>query len=201
MPIDQLSLVDVVMWRNIFVTVPVFFAIQALFILLCKYEFTLVNLIGKVVFIQVILAVVYMVVFKIIQNNPNHTFPFQNVEISQELVNKIVSGIVANVNTALKYYIDILSCKDLGKTLLFGVVVLIVSWLGKKMGGETFLYIALNLVFTVPLIYEWKQDEIDKVIKIGCEQSKKYIDLGLSKLPPQAKDILAKLNLDSKKTQ
>ena len=69
-PVEQLSLADILMWRNIFVTVPVFLAIQALFLLLCKYEFTLVNLIGKVVFIQVLISVGYMVVFKIIQNNP-----------------------------------------------------------------------------------------------------------------------------------
>ncbi|KAG2373166.1 hypothetical protein C9374_012768 [Naegleria lovaniensis] len=197
-PLDQLSAVDVIMWRNYLVTLPVFLAIQALFLLIVKYEFSVVTLVGRIVLLQVILSIVYMVVFKIVQNNPNLKFPFEDVQISEALVNKIVSGVVANVNAVLKYYVDILSCKNLSKSLLFALVVQIICWLGKKISGETFLYVALNVLFTLPLIYEWKQTEIDNVVSIGCQKAKEQLSIVYEKLPPQAKEFLSKLDLEKK---
>ena len=68
-PIKELSLCDIIMWRNYFITLPLFLSIHALFILLNKYEFSVITLVGRVVLIQVILSFLYIVVFKILQNN------------------------------------------------------------------------------------------------------------------------------------
>lgn len=73
-PMDQLSAVDVIMWRNYLVTLPIFLTIQALFLLIVKYEFSVVTLVGRIILVQVILSIVYMVVFKIVQNNPKYVF-------------------------------------------------------------------------------------------------------------------------------
>jgi hypothetical protein len=166
--LKELTFKDVLLWKNIYVSLILFLSGQAVHLLLTKYEFSVLTLVGRIVLIQVLIFFLYNVGTRIIQNIPkNADLPLGDLKLSQEVIQPIVQTIVDKINSGLNFYVDILMCKDLGRTVKFAAVVQLLCWIGKIMSGTTFLYLAFNLAFIVPKVYELKQKEIDQVIALG----------------------------------
>jgi hypothetical protein len=67
-PLKDLALVDVFLWRNVFVSAILFILTHAIYLLLTKYKFTVVTLVGRVIQIQVIIFFLYIVFARIVKN-------------------------------------------------------------------------------------------------------------------------------------
>jgi len=193
-PIKTLTFQDILLWRHFYVSLAFFVMIQAVYILLEYYQFTVVTLVGRILQIQVIVCFLYIVGARLIKNASNTVeLPFSNFQVTKENLQPYIDSFVDNINALLSKYLDILLCKQPLKTLQFALLIQIVCWLGKKLSGFTFLYITANLALIVPFVYQWKQKEIDELIAIAKREIKKYIDLAISKLPPQVTDTVNNL--------
>jgi hypothetical protein len=168
--------------------------IQAAYILLEYYQFTVVTLVGRILQIQVIVCFLYIVGARLIKNASNKVeLPFSNFQVTKEHLQPYIDSMVERVNSFLSLYLDILLCKKPSKTLQFALLIQVICWLGKKLSGFTFLYLTLNLALIVPFVYQWKQKEIDDVLAIAKTEIGKYVDLAVSKIPPQVTDIFASI--------
>jgi membrane glycosyltransferase len=66
--VEELSLSDVFMWRNVFVSGILFILTHAIYLLLTRYQFTVITLVGRVIQIQVIIFFLYIVFARIVKN-------------------------------------------------------------------------------------------------------------------------------------
>lgn len=110
--------------------------------------------------------------------------PLTDFKVSKEVVEPYVHGLVEKFNCMISSYVEILMCKDLLKTIRFIVIVQVVCMIGKRVEGLNSAYALLNILFIVPLIYEWQQDNIDGACAMAWKEIKKYLDQGISKIPP-----------------
>ncbi|RID45776.1 hypothetical protein BRARA_I02478 [Brassica rapa] len=106
------------------------------------------------------------------------------VHIPEEPLLQLASGLRIEINRGFSYLREIASGRDLKKFLsaIFGLCIL--SILGGCCSFLTLAYIALVLLFTVPLIYEDKVDSYGE--KAMAELNKQYSVLDakmLSKIP------------------
>jgi len=187
-PIEQLSFFDIFLWRNLFVSGVLFLLVQAVYLLLTRYQFSVITLVGRVVQIQVVVFFLYIVFARIVKNTSGSiVLPLTDFKVSKELLEPYVHAIVEKFNSLVSCYVDILMCKDLLKTIQFIVVVQLVCIVGKKVEGLNSAYALLNILFVVPLIYEWQQEKIDGAFMQAWAKVKQLLDQGLTKVPPNIK--------------
>jgi hypothetical protein len=186
--VEELSLSDVFMWRNVFVSGILFILTHAIYLLLTRYQFTVITLVGRVIQIQVIIFFLYIVFARIVKNTSgNINLPFTDFTVSKKKLEPYIDSIVDRFNDILRRYIDILMCKNLSKTLHFIIIVQIICLIGKAVDGIHSLYALLNILFIIPIFYEWKKQQIDELAEKAWNKAKelwKNID---EKIPPNVK--------------
>jgi hypothetical protein len=83
-------------------------------------------------------------------------------------------------------------CKNLLNTIQFIVVVQIICVIGKKVEGIHSAYALLNLLFIIPLVYEWQQEKIDALAHQAFAKIKEVWNQVLEKIPPNVVDTISK---------
>ncbi len=116
--------------------------------------------------------------------NGSIVLPLTDFQVSKDVVEPYVHGLVEKFNCMVSSYVEILMCQDLLKTIRFIVIVQIVCMIGKRVEGLNSAYALLNILFVVPLIYEWQQEKIDGACAKAWKQVKTFIDQGTGKVPP-----------------
>jgi len=109
------------------------------------------------------------------------------IQIPEKPFLQIVSAITCEINRALVVIRDIASGKDLKQFLFVIVGLWVVSVLGMAYNFLTLVYIAIVLLFTVPVFYEKYEDQVDPLAeKAMIEIKKQYAVFDakvLSKIP------------------
>ncbi|KAJ4910104.1 Reticulon-like protein B2 [Raphanus sativus] len=109
------------------------------------------------------------------------------VHIPEEPLLQLASGLGIEINRGFSSLRDIASGRDLKKFLsaIFGLWVL--SILGGCCSFLTLAYIALVILFTVPLLYDKYEDKVDSYGEKAMAELKKQYDVldakVLSKIP------------------
>ncbi len=116
--------------------------------------------------------------------NGSIVLPLTDFQVSKDVVEPYVHGLVEKFNCMVSSYVEILMCKDFLKTIRFIVIVQIVCMIGKRVEGLNSAYALLNILFVIPLIYEWQQEKIDGACAKAWKQVKAFIDQGTDKVPP-----------------
>ena len=191
-PLKDLTLLDLFLWRNLFVSAILFVLVHATYLLLTKYQFTVITLVGRVIQIQVITFFLYIVFARIVKNTSGTIdLPFADFRVSKELVEPYVQSLVEKFNSIISRYLDILMCKNLLSTIQFIVIVQVICVVGKKIEGVHSLYALLNVLFIVPLVYEWQQEKIDQLLQQAFAKIKEVVNQGLEKIPPNIREQLS----------
>ncbi|XP_072907104.1 reticulon-1-A-like isoform X7 [Hemitrygon akajei] len=169
--------VDLIYWRDIKKTGLVFGA--SLFLLLSMTIFSIVSVIaylGLAVLSVTISFRIYKGILQAVQKSDDgHPFKAcleKDVTVSDELVHKYSDIGLGHVNYVITELRRLFLVQDLVDSLKFTVLMWLLTYVGALFNGLTLLIIALVAVFSIPVVYERHQAQIDHYIGIASKQIK-----------------------------
>ncbi|XP_072907105.1 reticulon-1-A-like isoform X8 [Hemitrygon akajei] len=174
---DAKMVVDLIYWRDIKKTGLVFGA--SLFLLLSMTIFSIVSVIaylGLAVLSVTISFRIYKGILQAVQKSDDgHPFKAcleKDVTVSDELVHKYSDIGLGHVNYVITELRRLFLVQDLVDSLKFTVLMWLLTYVGALFNGLTLLIIALVAVFSIPVVYERHQAQIDHYIGIASKQIK-----------------------------
>ncbi|XP_075452076.1 reticulon-4 isoform X6 [Ascaphus truei] len=182
------KVVDLLYWRDIKKTGVVFGA--SLFLLLSLTVFSIVSVtayIGLALLSVSISFRIYKGILQAIQKS-EEGHPFQsylesNVAVSEELVQKYCNVTLSHINCTIKELRRLFLVEDLVDSLKFAVLMWVFTYIGALFNGLTLLILALISLFSVPVIYERHQTQIDHYIGLINKSVKDTSAMIVSKIP------------------
>ncbi|XP_073484684.1 reticulon-4 isoform X3 [Aquarana catesbeiana] len=188
-PLMQSSaVVDLLYWRDIKKSGLVFGA--SLFLLLSLTVFSIVSVSAYIALALLSVTIsfrIYKGVLQAIQKS-EEGHPFKscldsNVAVSEELVNKYSNVALGHVNCTLKELRRLFLVEDLVDSLKFAVLMWVFTYIGALFNGLTLLILALISLFSIPVIYERHQTQVDHYIALISKNFNNVKDLILAKVP------------------
>lgn len=182
------EVVDLLYWRDIKKSGLVFGA--SLFLLLSLTVFSIVSVFAYIALALLSVTIsfrIYKGVLQAIQKS-EEGHPFKscldsNVAVSEELVNKYSNVALGHVNCTLKELRRLFLVEDLVDSLKFAVLMWVFTYIGALFNGLTLLILALISLFSIPVIYERHQTQVDHYIALISKNFNNVKDLILAKVP------------------
>ncbi|XP_006001602.1 reticulon-4 isoform X3 [Latimeria chalumnae] len=182
------KVVDLIYWRDIKKTGVVFGA--SLFLLLSLTVFSIVSVasyIGLALLSMTISFRIYKGVLQAIQKS-EEGHPFKSVldsdvAVSQDLVHKYSDVALRHMNCTLKELRRLFLVEDLVDSLKFAVLMWVLTYVGALFNGLTLLILALISLFSIPVIYERHQAQIDHYLELVNKQVKDVVAKIQAKVP------------------
>lgn len=186
--LKDLTLYDLIMWRNIYATFVVFLSGHALYTLITRYQFSFITLFARILFFQVLIFFIYSVAKQLWTSSTNVEFSFSKFELTKEMIQPWVDSAIEKINRIIAFYISILEVKDVASTLKVLVALQVICMLGNWIRGLTLLYTVFLIGFTAPKIYEVYQKPIDKYAGISKQKVQELLHKGYEAIPKSVKD-------------
>jgi len=129
--------------------------------------------------------------------------PFQerwgagNFRISRATAEQHLDTVVELINSEVECAQEVFYCTNLVRSLQYVGVFYLAAVVGNWFSGWTLTELAVIAAFVWPRTYEMKKKEIDQLYALAQQKFNVYLELVLSKLPPQARQLIAK----TKKTE
>ncbi|GFP88952.1 reticulon-like protein b2 [Phtheirospermum japonicum] len=175
---------DVFLWRDKKVSAGVLGGATAIWILFDVLEYHLLSLICHGSIIGLVILFLWSNASTFIKKIPPR---IPEIRIPEEPVVNIVSALRIHINQAFAVLRDIASGMDIKKFLSVIAGLWVLSFLGSCCDFLTLLYTITVLLFTVPLLYETYEDQVDSYAeKAMAELKKQYAVFDakvLSKIP------------------
>ncbi|XP_069811250.1 reticulon-4 isoform X5 [Dendropsophus ebraccatus] len=182
------KVVDLLYWRDIKKSGAVFGA--SLFLLLSLTVFSIVSVAAYIALALLSVSIsfrIYKGVLQAIQKSdeghPFKAFLDSNVQISEDLVQKYCNVALSHINCTIKELRRLFLVEDLVDSLKFAVLMWVFTYIGALFNGLTLLILALISLFSIPVIYERHQTQIDHYLSLVNKNVKNISDLILSKIP------------------
>jgi len=181
------------LWTDLVRTGLIFGVINAFYFLLEFYDYTVVTLISYLALALALVCFSYtnFVILKskwIQGKEAENPFleRFKNIKfhISPQSVSQHCNTIVDILNLAIDNMREIFYCINNTKTGLWIFYFYLIATVGSWFGGATLLYLISLILFIWPRLYQEKQKEIDHFYGIALTETDKYLQLALSKIPP-----------------
>ncbi|KAF8113132.1 hypothetical protein N665_0056s0037 [Sinapis alba] len=175
---------DIFMWKNKKISGGVLVGATAAWVLFELMEYHLLTLLCHVMIVSLALLFLWSNATMFIHKSPPK---IPQVHIPEEPLLQLASGLRIEINRGFSSLHDIASGRDLKKFLsaIFGLWVL--SILGGCCSFLTLAYIAVVILFTVPLLYDKYEDKVDSYGEKAMTELKKHYDVldakVLSKIP------------------
>ncbi|XP_078260964.1 uncharacterized protein LOC144596496 isoform X1 [Rhinoraja longicauda] len=173
--LDKNSVVDLIYWRDIKKTGLVFGA--SLFLLLSMTIFSIVSVIAYLGLAALSVTISFRIYRGILQavqkSDDGHPFKAcleKDVAVSDELVHKYSDIGLGHVNQVITELRRLFLVQDLVDSLKFSVLMWLLTYVGALFNGLTLLIIALVAVFSIPVVYERHQAQIDHYLGIVNKQ-------------------------------
>lgn len=167
--------VDLIYWRDIKKTGLVFGA--SLFLLLSMTIFSIVSVIAYLALALLSVTISFRIYRGILQavQKSDDGHPFKacletDVAVSDELVHKYSDIGLGHINRVTTELRRLFLVQDLVDSLKFSVLMWLLTYVGALFNGLTLLIIALVAVFSIPVVYERHQAQIDHYIGIASKQ-------------------------------
>ncbi|XP_076872082.1 reticulon-4b isoform X2 [Brachyhypopomus gauderio] len=182
------SVVDLLYWRDVKNTGVVFGAL--LLLLLSLSACSIISVLSYVALALLSVTVtlrIYKGVLQAIQKSdeghPFRAYLDQEIALSQELVHKYSDVVLERVNAILIELRRLFLVEDLVDSLKFAVIMWILTYVGALFNGLTLLILGLVGVFTLPIVYEKHQTQIDHYIALVNKQIKDITGKIQAKIP------------------
>ncbi|KAG8583883.1 hypothetical protein GDO81_008584 [Engystomops pustulosus] len=182
------SVVDLLYWRDIKKSGAVFGA--SLFLLLSLTVFSIVSVAAYIALGLLSVSIsfrIYKGVLQAIQKSeeghPFGAYLDSSVTVSEDLVQKYCNIALSHVNCTIKELRRLFLVEDLVDSLKFAVLMWVFTYIGALFNGLTLLILALISLFSIPVIYERHQTQIDHYLSLINKNVKNTTDLILSKVP------------------
>ncbi|XP_076990354.1 reticulon-4 isoform X3 [Tamandua tetradactyla] len=180
--------VDLLYWRDIKKTGVVFGA--SLFLLLSLTVFSIVSVTAYIALALLSVTVSFRVYKGVIQaiqksdeGHPFRAYLESEVAISEELVQKYSNSALGHVNCTIKELRRLFLVDDLVDSLKFAVLMWVFTYVGALFNGLTLLILALISLFSVPVIYERHQAQIDHYLGLVNKNVKDAMAKIQAKIP------------------
>ncbi|XP_075391353.1 reticulon-4 isoform X3 [Tenrec ecaudatus] len=182
------SVVDLLYWRDIKKTGVVFGA--SLFLLLSLTVFSIVSVVAYISLVLLSLTIgfrIYKGVIQAIQKSdeghPFRAYLESDVAVSEELVQKYSNSALSHVNCTVQELRRLFLVDDLVDSLKFAVLMWLLTYVGALFNGLTLLILALISLFSVPVIYERHQAQIDHYLGLARSNVKDAVAKIQAKIP------------------
>ncbi|CAN6914228.1 unnamed protein product [Brassica oleracea] len=175
---------DIFMWKDKKMSGGVLGGATAAWVLFELMEYHLLTLLCHVMIVVLAVLFLWSNATMFINKSPPK---IPEVHIPEEPILQLASGLRIEINRGLSSLREIASGRDLKKFLCAIVGLWVLSIMGGWFNFLTLAYIALVLLFTVPLVYDKYEDKVDPLgEKAMIEIKKQYAVLDekvLSKIP------------------
>nr|XP_036846993.1 reticulon-4 isoform X1 [Manis javanica] len=182
------SVVDLLYWRDIKKTGVVFGA--SLFLLLSLTVFSIVSVTAYIVLALLSVTISFRIYKGVIQaiqksdeGHPFRAYLKSEVAISEELVQKYSNSALGHVNCTIKELRRLFLVDDLVDSLKFAVLMWVFTYVGALFNGLTLLILALISLFSIPVIYERHQAQIDHYLGLVNKNVKDAMAKIQAKIP------------------
>ncbi|XP_043551908.1 reticulon-3-like isoform X5 [Chiloscyllium plagiosum] len=169
------EVMDLIYWRDIKKTGLVFGA--SLFLLLSMTIFSIVSVIAYLALALLSVTISFRIYRGILQavQKSDEGHPFKacletDVAVSDELVQKYSDVGLSHINRVITELRRLFLVEDLIDSLKFSVLMWLLTYVGALFNGLSLLIIALVAVFSIPVVYERHQTQIDHYIGIASKQ-------------------------------
>ncbi|XP_048391553.1 reticulon-3-like isoform X7 [Stegostoma tigrinum] len=169
------KVVDLIYWRDIKKTGLVFGA--SLFLLLSMTIFSIVSVIAYLALALLSVTISFRIYRGILQavQKSDEGHPFKacletDIAVSDELVRKYSDVGLSHINHVITELRRLFLVEDLVDSLKFSVLMWLLTYVGALFNGLSLLIIALVAVFSIPVVYERHQAQIDHYIGIASKQ-------------------------------
>ncbi|XP_033860225.1 reticulon-4-like isoform X2 [Acipenser ruthenus] len=182
------AVVDLLYWRDIKKTGVVFGA--SLFLLLSLTVCSIVSVFSYLALALLSVSITFRIYKGILQaiqksdeGHPFKAYLDSDVAVSEEVVHKYSDVTLGHINCALKELRHLFLVEDLVDSLKFAVLMWILTYVGALFNGLTLLILALISVFSIPVIYERHQAQIDHYLALVNNQVKDIVAKIQAKVP------------------
>ncbi|XP_058523774.1 reticulon-4 isoform X1 [Ochotona princeps] len=186
--IHSSAVVDLLYWRDIKKTGVVFGA--SLFLLLSLTVFSIVSVTAYIALALLSVTISFRIYKGVIQaiqksdeGHPFRAYLESDVAVSEELVQKYSNSALGHVNCTIKELRRLFLVDDLVDSLKFAVLMWVFTYVGALFNGLTLLILALISLFSVPVIYERHQAQIDHYLGLANKNVKDAMAKIQAKIP------------------
>ncbi|KAM4866965.1 reticulon-4 isoform 1-T2 [Thomomys bottae] len=186
--LSKTSVVDLLYWRDIKKTGVVFGA--SLFLLLSLTVFSIVSVTAYIALALLSVTISFRTYKGVIQaiqksdeGHPFRAYLESEVTISEELIQKYSNSALGHVNCTIKELRRLFLVDDLIDSLKFAVLMWVFTYVGALFNGLTLLILALISLFSVPVIYERHQGQIDHYLGLANKNFKDAMAKIQAKIP------------------
>ncbi|XP_038250706.1 reticulon-4 isoform X1 [Dermochelys coriacea] len=182
------SVVDLLYWRDIKKTGVVFGA--SLFLLLSLTVFSIVSVTAYIALALLSVTISFRIYKGVIQaiqksdeGHPFRAYLETDVAASEELVQKYSNAALGHINGTVKELRRLFLVDDLVDSLKFAVLMWVFTYVGALFNGLTLLILALISLFSVPVIYERHQAQIDHYLGLVNKTARDAVTKIQAKIP------------------
>ncbi|XP_053314563.1 reticulon-4 isoform X2 [Spea bombifrons] len=187
-PAFKNSAVDLIYWRDIKKSGVVFGA--SLFLLLSLTVFSIVSVAAYIALALLSVSIsfrIYKGVLQAIQKSdeghPFRSYLESSVAVSEDVVQKYSNVAMNHINCTIKELRRLFLVEDLVDSLKFAVLMWVFTYIGALFNGLTLLILALISLFSVPVIYERHQTQVDHYLALVNKNVKNITDMVVAKIP------------------
>nr|XP_015205717.1 PREDICTED: reticulon-1 isoform X2 [Lepisosteus oculatus] len=167
--LDRQKAIDLLYWRDLKQTGIVFGSV--LLLLFSLTQFSVVSVIAYLALAALSATISFRIYKSVLQavqkTDEGHPFKaYLDVEISlsQEQIQKYADNAQAYVNSTLKELRRLFLVQDLVDSLKFAVLMWLLTYVGALFNGLTLLIMVVVSMFTMPVVYEKYQAQIDQYL-------------------------------------
>ncbi|XP_053191239.1 reticulon-1a [Scomber japonicus] len=180
--------IDLLYWRNVKQSGAVFSSV--LLLLFSLTQFSVVS-VGAYLALAALSATISFRIYKSVlqavqKTDEGHPFKaYLEIEIalSQDQISKYADKILLYTNTCMRELRRLFLVQDLVDSLKFAVLMWLLTYVGALFNGLTLLILAVVSMFTMPVVYEKHQAQIDQYVGLIRTQVNSVVGKIQAKIP------------------
>jgi len=180
--------VDLLYWRNLKQSGAVFGSV--LLLLFSLTQFSVVS-VGAYLALAALSATISFRIYKSVlqavqktdEGHPFKSYLEVEIALSQDQITKYADKILLYSNTCMKELRRLFLVQDLVDSLKFAVLMWLLTYVGALFNGLTLLILAVVSMFTMPVVYEKHQAQIDQYVGLIRTQVNSVVGKIQAKIP------------------
>ncbi|KAG7238508.1 hypothetical protein INR49_030781 [Caranx melampygus] len=181
--------IDLLYWRNVKQSGAVFSSV--LLLLFSLTQFSVVS-VGAYLALAALSATISFRIYKSVlqavqktdEGHPfNRAYLEMEIALSQDQISKYADKILLYTNTCMKELRRLFLVQDLVDSLKFAVLMWLLTYVGALFNGLTLLILAVVSMFTMPVVYEKHQAQIDQYVGLIRTQVNSVVGKIQAKIP------------------
>ncbi|XP_021440624.2 reticulon-1a isoform X1 [Oncorhynchus mykiss] len=185
---DKQKAIDLLYWRNVKQSGAVFGSV--LLLLFSLTQFSVVS-VGAYLTLAALSASISFRIYKSVlqavqktdEGHPFKSYLEVEISLSQDQIGKYADKALLYANTCMKELRRLFLVQDLIDSLKFAVLMWLLTYVGALFNGLTLLILAVVSMFSMPIVYEKNQAQIDQYVGLIRTQVNSVVGKIQAKIP------------------